>query len=71
VTAKPWAEVTVDGKPVGKTPVASRPLSAGEHVIVLTHPDYEPLRRVIEIQSGVKRALHIDLRDESLLKRKK
>ena len=70
VTVKPWAEVTVDGKAIGKTPIRSVSLPPGEHVVMLNHPDYELLRRIVQIQPGAKAALTVDLRDEAL-KRKK
>ncbi|TNF32781.1 MAG: PEGA domain-containing protein [Deltaproteobacteria bacterium] len=35
INAKPWAQITVDGKPVGTTPKTVT-LSAGKHTIVLT-----------------------------------
>lgn len=70
MTAKPWAEVTVDGKPIGKTPIRSVTLPPGEHVLMFSYPDYEPLRRVVQIQPGAKVALAVDLRDEALKKKK-
>jgi eukaryotic-like serine/threonine-protein kinase len=52
--AVPWATVTVDGKPVGTTPLA-RPieLRQGTHVIWFGHPWYEPVARTLEVGEGV------------------
>lgn len=38
IDASPWAEVTLDGKPIGRTPLGPLPLALGEHVITFTHP---------------------------------
>lgn len=38
INAVPWAEVWVDGKRVGETPIGGLPLPLGPHVVVLRHP---------------------------------
>jgi serine/threonine-protein kinase len=35
----PWSQVTVDGKPVGNTPLMNLPLPAGAHTIRMVNPD--------------------------------
>ena len=69
VTAKPWAEVSIDEIKRGRTPLNPVVLAAGPHAVVLVHPDYQPLRRVITIKSGELSTLSIDMRDEALRKR--
>ncbi len=53
VLAYPWAEVTLDGKAVGPTPLA-RPfeLREGSHTLRLEHPWYQPIERTIEVPTG-------------------
>jgi hypothetical protein len=69
IKVKPWAEVVVDGKAVGRTPIKALALSPGPHTVVLTHPDYEPFRRVVTVRSGESLPLAFDLKDEALRKR--
>jgi len=38
INAVPWADVTIDGKPVGTTPLANVPVVIGQHTIVFRHP---------------------------------
>jgi hypothetical protein len=60
VAVKPWADVTVDGSPVGQTPLAL-PLSAGPHSVLLVHPDYRPYPRRILVRAGETTRLAVDL----------
>ncbi len=69
ITAKPWAEVSVDDVKRGRTPLSPVPLPAGRHAVLLVHPDYQPLRRVVIIKPGELTTLSIDMRDEALRKR--
>jgi len=39
VNAMPWADVWVDGKKVGETPIGEIPLTIGSHDVLLRHPD--------------------------------
>ena len=38
IDAVPWADVSIDGQPVGRTPLGPLPLTPGVHVIVFKHP---------------------------------
>jgi serine/threonine-protein kinase len=69
VLAKPWAEVSIDEVKHGRTPLRSVSVGAGLHAVVLVHPDYQPLRRVVTVKSGELTILNIDMRDEALRKR--
>src|SRR5207244_664041 len=37
VRASPWAEVTIDGKPIGQTPLPAVTLLEGKHEVLLQH----------------------------------
>lgn len=50
VTAEPWADVSVDGQVIGQTPLGKIRLGVGSHDVVLTHPDYLPFRRRVNIR---------------------
>jgi hypothetical protein len=48
VNASPWAEVTVDGRRVGETPIGGLQLPIGVHILVFRHPELgEKTTRVI------------------------
>ncbi|MEZ4362006.1 MAG: serine/threonine-protein kinase [Kofleriaceae bacterium] len=51
--ATPWAEIAIDGKAVGSTPMA-RPieLPVGPHVVQFTHSWYQPITQTVEIVVG-------------------
>lgn len=38
INAKPWADVLVDGSPLGQTPLANVTLAVGTHEVVFRHP---------------------------------
>jgi hypothetical protein len=39
LNAQPWAEVWVNGKPLGETPIGSVTVPIGTHEVVFRHPD--------------------------------
>jgi len=61
VLVTPWADVSIDGRPVGQTPLTRIPLAAGSHDVVLTHPDYVPLSRRVTVRAGETLRLVVDL----------
>jgi hypothetical protein len=61
IGVKPYAEVFVDGKSVGTTPLGALTLSAGPHTIRLVHPDFQPLQRKLTIRPGESARLTVDL----------
>jgi serine/threonine-protein kinase len=68
IVARPWAEVTVDGRAMGTTPFRPIELPAGEHTVVFTHPDYKPFQRKIAVRAGQTTRLEIDLSWEAFPK---
>jgi serine/threonine-protein kinase len=67
---KPWAQVSVDGRPVGTTPMRPLSLSEGPHSIRLEHPDYRPLQRRVTVRSGQTTELEVDLAWEAVPKKR-
>jgi serine/threonine-protein kinase len=61
VVVRPWAEVHVDGHSIGTTPLGAITLPAGTHLVRLTHPEFRPLQRRIDIQPGETTSLRLDL----------
>lgn len=62
VNAMNGAVVTVDGRPMGVTPL-SRPVEvpAGVHSVAVTHNGYKPFVQDISVKRGEKRQLVVDL----------
>lgn len=52
VTARPYANVTVDDRFVDQTPMGRVPLKPGPHSVVLSHPEYQDYRRKVTIRPG-------------------
>lgn len=46
------ATVTVDGEPIGPTPIINHPLTAGEHLIRIEHAAYQPLEKRVVFPAG-------------------
>lgn len=59
-TSVEGARATLDGEPLGETPVESR-VEAGEHTLRLTAPGREPLERAIALEAGETLRLDLDL----------
>lgn len=62
VNALPWAEVTIDGRPYGETPLANVALPIGEHSVVLRHPSLGERTTVAVVGLRAPNRLSIDLR---------
>ncbi len=62
INAIPWAEVQVDGRAVGETPLGALTLAPGPHVIVLRHPRLG--ERTVEtlVKVGEPTRVSVDLR---------
>jgi serine/threonine-protein kinase len=53
VNAVPWAQVSINGKPVGDTPLGNLPLPVGEHEITFRHPQLGEQTQKVIVKSGV------------------
>lgn len=40
INALPWAEVSVDGRAAGETPIGNYPIEIGTHLVTFRHPDF-------------------------------
>jgi predicted Ser/Thr protein kinase len=67
VVAHPWGHVSMDGTPVGTTPMAKPvSVSAGRHVVTITHDQFEPVQRPILVPENSfddPLVIHVDLED--------
>ena len=63
VVVLPWAEVSVDGRGVGTTPIAPLPLPPGPHSVVLRNSELGASRSMsVTIKAGKPTLLRVDLR---------
>ena len=53
VNAVPWAQVSINGKSVGDTPLGNLPLPVGEHEITFRHPQLGEQSQKVIVKSGV------------------
>ncbi|HEX9710478.1 MAG TPA: protein kinase, partial [Candidatus Thermoplasmatota archaeon] len=66
--SKPAAEIEIDGRPAGRSPLSGVPLDAGSRVLKITHPDYWPLTRRVAVEAGRGVRLDVDLSWEAVPK---
>jgi hypothetical protein len=62
INAKPWADVWIDGKPAGTTPLANLQVSVGTHEILWRHPVLGERRQTITVtdQAPARAAIDFD-----------
>jgi serine/threonine protein kinase len=65
---KPWAQVMIDGKPHGQTPLPKIRLGVGPHVVVLVNPGYKVFQRKVTIRPGETFTLTVDFKLDGVLK---
>ncbi|MBN2371951.1 MAG: protein kinase [Vicinamibacteria bacterium] len=66
IVVRPWAEVVVDGKSEGTTPMKPLALPAGRYSIILNHPGFRPVQRKVTVDAGRETRLEIDLNWEAV-----
>jgi hypothetical protein len=62
INAAPWADVWVDGRPVGATPLANLRVTVGEHEILWRHPQLGERRQSVTVTSSEPARAAVDLR---------
>jgi len=53
INADPWAQVLIDDKPIGDTPVANVSVSLGEHQVIFRHPQLGERRETVTVRADV------------------
>jgi hypothetical protein len=53
INALPWAQVWIDGNPVGETPLANLSVPLGQHEVTFRHPQLGERRETALVQSGL------------------
>lgn len=49
--AEPWAQVLIDEKPIGDTPLANVAVAVGEHQVVFRHPQLGERQQVVTVRA--------------------
>ncbi len=62
VNATPWAEVWIDGRNAGETPIANMPLPVGHHQLIFRHPELGEHRRTVAVGAEGPTRIGVDLR---------
>jgi eukaryotic-like serine/threonine-protein kinase len=62
VNAVPWAEVSLDGRVIGETPIANLSVAIGSHEVVLRNPKFPEQRRTVVITLTAPARIGVDLR---------
>jgi hypothetical protein len=62
VNALPWANVWLDGRAIGETPLANLRVSAGRHELIFRHPELGERRVTTIVEAGVATRVTADLR---------
>ena len=62
VNAAPWAEVWIDGKRVGETPIGNLGVAIGPHEIVFKHPQFGEKRHAVSVTLGAPVRLSVDMK---------
>ena len=61
--ATPWAEVTVDGRNVGETPLGNVTVAPGMHTLLFKNPESgKSVKRTVQVNPGQRLSLRVDLR---------
>jgi serine/threonine-protein kinase len=62
VNALPWAQVSIDGRDMGETPLGGIELLPGPHDVVFRHPELGERRQPVTIRAGAHSRVSMDLR---------
>ena len=61
VNATPWADVWIDGKPIGQTPIGNLRINIGPHDVLFRHPDLGEKTVSTVVKGGVTTRVSADL----------
>ena len=62
LNATPWAEVWIDGKRVGETPIGNLEVPVGPHELVFRHPQFGEKRHAISVTAGAPVRLSVPMK---------
>jgi hypothetical protein len=62
LNAAPWAEVWIDGRRAGETPIGNLPITIGAHEIVFRHPQLGEKRQAVSVTLKAPVRLSVDMK---------
>jgi hypothetical protein len=62
INATPWANVTLDGKELGETPVGNTSVPIGTHEVIFRHPQLGEQRITATVTANTPARLSVDMR---------
>jgi len=62
VNASPWAEVFIDGRSVGQTPIGNLPVTIGPHDVLFKNPQFGDKRQAVSVTMNAPVRLSVDMR---------
>ena len=62
INATPWANVTLDGKDLGETPVGNTSVAVGTHEVIFRHPQLGEQRFTVTVTATTPARLSVDMR---------
>jgi hypothetical protein len=61
LNATPWAEVWIDGKKIGDTPIANQQMPLGVREIIFRHPQFGERRVSVTVRGNAPGAISVDM----------
>ncbi len=62
INALPWAEVWIDGKRVGETPIGNLAVTIGPHEIIFRHPQFGDKKQAVSVTMHAPVRLSVDMK---------
>jgi hypothetical protein len=62
LNASPWAEVYLDGKRIGETPIGNLSVPIGPHEIVFRHPQFGEKRHAVSVTTGAPVRVSVEMK---------
>ena len=62
LNASPWAEVWIDGKRVGDTPIGNLEVPIGSHEVVFRHPQFGEKRHAVSVTTAAPVRLSVSMK---------
>jgi len=61
INAAPWAEVWIDGRRIGETPIGNLPLAIGPHEVVFKHPQFGEKKQAVSVTLNAPVRMAVDM----------
>ena len=62
MNATPWAEVFIDGRRVGETPLGNLPVTIGPHEVIFRHPQFGEKRQAVSVTLNAPVRVTVDMK---------